>query len=311
MSSTRDVPNARKRQYLRVALGLVRDAGNDGIAPKELFPKAEIILQPYGVETTPYAADSNVPRLRTIIRFMTIRAVKAGWLVKSSARWYITPEGAEALDTYKSADGLFSAAMKAYKEWKTSTTQSTDSEIVDVIEVPSDDATAFNDGDDLVAARLDSARDTAAEAIRAHLEAMKEYPFQDMIAALLSAMGYHVAWVAPPGPDGGIDMLVYADPLGAQKPRIKVQVKHGSDPVSRNTLEQFFGVLGPSDVGIFVSRRGFTKDASREARHDKIRQVTLLDADELVKLWIKHYASMSEEQKAFMRIEPVYFLAPD
>jgi len=38
-------------------------------------------------------------------------------------------------------------------------------------------------------------------------------------------MGYHVAWVAPPGPDGGVDVIAQSDPLGINGPRIKVQVK--------------------------------------------------------------------------------------
>ena len=44
---------------------------------------------------------------------------------------------------------------------------------------------------------------------------MPPYQFQDLVAALLRAMGYHVAWVAPPGKDGGTDIVAYTDPLGA------------------------------------------------------------------------------------------------
>lgn len=46
--------------------------------------------------------------------------------------------------------------------------------------------------------------------------------------ALLTAMGYHVAWKAPPGPDHGIDVVAYPDPLGAREPRVKVSVRRRS-----------------------------------------------------------------------------------
>src|SRR5581483_1369220 len=36
-----------------------------------------------------------------------------------------------------------------------------------------------------------------------------------LVAALLRAMGYHVSWVAPPGPDRGVDIIARTDPLGA------------------------------------------------------------------------------------------------
>lgn len=290
--------------YLSLAK-IVRDAGEEGIAPKQLFVKIVALLTPTGVEVEPYKTQPNIPRFQTIIRFMTLRIVKAGWLVKSNSRWYITNEGVAAIETYSTAFDFGNAAIRAYNSWKIAepSIESGESDL-------SIDSVAVTESTpDLTIVTLDSAKETAIEAIRLHLESLKEYEFQDMIAALLRAMGYHVAWVAPPGPDGGIDMVVYSDPLGTQKPRIKVQVKHGSQPSSRVVLDQFFGVLGLDEVGIFVSRGGFTKDAWHTARHDKIRLVTLIDADSLVELWIKYYSQMSEDQKAFMRIEPVYFLA--
>ena len=54
----------------------------------------------------------------------------------------------------------------------------------------------------------------------------KSYEFQDLVADLLRAMDYHIAWIAPPGKDRGIDIIAYTDPLGASVPRIKVQFKH-------------------------------------------------------------------------------------
>lgn len=62
--------------------------------------------------------------------------------------------------------------------------------------------------------------------IKTHVDGMAPYEFQNLVAALLEAMGYHVHWVAPPGPDKGVDIIAGADQLSIEDPRIKVQVKH-------------------------------------------------------------------------------------
>jgi hypothetical protein len=82
-----------------------------------------------------------------------------------------------------------------------------------------------DDTDESRTATFEEAEETAWEQIRTHLAEMPPYEFQDLVAALLKAMGYHVLWVAPPGPDRGIDMIAHTDPLGTTSPRIKVQLK--------------------------------------------------------------------------------------
>ena len=70
------------------------------------------------------------------------------------------------------------------------------------------------------------------------------YEFQDMVAALLHAMGYFTPFVAPKGKDGGVDVLAFHDPLGATIPRVKVQVKHTpSSSVSVEVVRRLSGRL--------------------------------------------------------------------
>jgi restriction system protein len=73
------------------------------------------------------------------------------------------------------------------------------------------------------------------------------------VAALLRAMDYHIARVSPPGPDQGLDILGYTDPLGATGPRIKVQVNRRADKVTVDGLRAFMALLGSQDVGIFIA----------------------------------------------------------
>jgi hypothetical protein len=63
-----DISTERKFEYFRVALELVRNAGEDGVAPKDLFPKAVSMLKPSGIELQPYKAQPGSPRFQTIIR---------------------------------------------------------------------------------------------------------------------------------------------------------------------------------------------------------------------------------------------------
>jgi restriction endonuclease Mrr len=87
---------------------------------------------------------------------------------------------------------------------------------------------------------------------------MPPYDFQELVAELLKAMGYHVAWVSPPGKDAGIDIVAWVDPLGTRPPRIKVQVKRRTDKVGADGLRSFLAVIGAEDVGIYVAAGGFT-----------------------------------------------------
>jgi predicted Mrr-cat superfamily restriction endonuclease len=86
---------------------------------------------------------------------------------------------------------------------------------------------------------FEQAEEQAWNEIEAHVEDAP-FDFQDLVADLLRALGYHVSWVAPPGKDGGIDIIAHTDPLGSQTPRIKVQVKRVEQKIDLQSLNAFF-----------------------------------------------------------------------
>lgn len=137
------------------------------------------------------------------------------------------------------------------------------------------------------------------------------YEVQALAAELLRAMGYFVTWEAPKGKDGGIDIIAFRDPLGAQPPRIKVQVKRTAEAVAVEGLRSFLALIGDGDIGLFVSTGGFTRDAREEARRQESRQVTLVDAPEFYGLWARHYEKLSERAKRTFPLRPIWFLAPE
>jgi restriction system protein len=140
---------------------------------------------------------------------------------------------------------------------------------------------------------------------------MNPYDLQELVAGLLKAMGYFVTWVAPPGKDGGVDIVAFGDPLGTRPPRIKVQVKRHQDAVRVDGVRAFLAVLGEEDVGIFVNTGGFTKDAEHEARSQAMRRITLVDLERLFDLWVEHYGKLEDVTRRRMPVRPIWFLAPE
>lgn len=219
--------------------------------------------------------------------------VAAGFIRKQRGTWYLTDEGVASLSSSESA--AFDLANVAYKE-------------------SSGEASAAPSGDLLPASSasltLGEMKERADEGLRAAIASRSPYEFQDMVAALLHAMGYFTPFVAPKGKDGGVDVMAFHDPLGASVPRVKVQVKHTpSSSVSVEVVRQLVGLLNrDGDAGLVVTSGLFTSEAHRAARESH-RSVRLIDGDEFVDLWIRYYFKMSEEDKELLRITPVYFVS--
>src|SRR5262249_39239474 len=151
---------------------------------------------------------------------------------------------------------------------------------------PGDDEGPDNAKDDdgpgkKVIVTFEQAEEQAWQEIEEHLREMQPYDFQELVASLLQAMGYHVSWVAPPGKDGGIDIVAWSDPLGTRPPRIKVQVRRVGQNINVDGLRSFLSLLGDDDVGLFVTTAGFTKDAEDLARAQERRKITLIDIEKL------------------------------
>lgn len=251
---------------------------------------------------TPYEAgfyESGGTRFEKIVRFSTVDAVKAGWLIKQRGRWLVTEEGKVAMGAFPDPEAFYRRAVKLYMEWRNATPQEP---VVTEAVVESEESNAR--------ITFEQAEEQAWSEIENHLRAMPPYEFQNMVAALLRGMGYHVSWIAPPGRDGGIDIIAWSDPLGTRPPRIKVQVKRQQQAVAVDGLRSFMAVLGDDDVGLFVSIGGFTKDAADEARTHQSRKVTLVDLERLFDLWVEHYGKLDETARRRMPLQPIYFLAP-
>lgn len=268
----------------------------DGLLASQVLQEVESIVPPTPVEQEMYPNRPNVRRYERTVRFATIGPVKAGWITKNKGQWSLTDDGRAAYDAITDPEAFQREATRLYRQWKRGQPEPVESE-----EPAEDDA----------GSTFEEAEEAAWGEIRDYLATMPPYDFQNLVAALLKAMGYHVLWVAPPGPDRGIDMIAHTEPLGTSNPRIKVQVKRQADTkISREGVSSFIGILGAHDVGIYVSAGGFTAEAEREARSQEQRRVTLIDLNRLVELWIEHAARFDETDRQRLPLKPIYFLTP-
>ncbi|MCW5574971.1 MAG: restriction endonuclease [Burkholderiales bacterium] len=289
----------RKGELMRALFAQLIDAP-DGMMAKDALKAVERSIELTAFEKGSYKDGAR--RFEKLVRFSTITFVKAGWLVKADGIWSVTPEGAGAYKTITDPVNFHKRARQLYLEWRAKQPDAGSSEDEGLEEEVSEKDRAVDFEEIRLQARSD---------ISGFLKVMPPYEFQELVACLLRAMGYYVAWIAPPGKDGGIDVLAQSDPLNTRPPRIKVQVKRQEQKISVDGLRSFMAVLNEDDVGLFVSTGGFTKDAMDEARTQEKRKVTLIDLEKFFDLWIEHYEKLDDEAHRRFPLKPVYFLSPE
>lgn len=295
-----EITRRRQGEIMRTVYQILLESGGEGLPPSEVIRRAQERLDLTDYERGEYPSSPGKPRFDKILRFSTIGHVKAGWLLKSrSDGWSLTEEGIEAYKQFPDPEEFQYQADKRYWEWERTRRESAQSSAEDIEE-------------ETAAATLEEAQDAAWAEVKAYVERMPPYEFQSLVAALLGAMGYHVAWIAPPGPDRGVDIIAFTDPLGAEGPRIKVQVKRQTtSKISVGEIRSFMATLSSYDVGLYISVSGYTEDAHVEARQQESRRIRLIDLEQLFDLWVQYYGRLSEEDRSLLPVRPVYFLAPD
>jgi len=242
---------------------------------------------------------SGFIRWHTVVHFYSIDFVKSGYLKKEGGKWSLTETGREVLKL--AAPDLLEKANEGYKKWAAE-------------RGPKEPTKEVADDVDTEQIERQTAYEQALEQSRAeieeHINEMDAYAFQQVVAELMTAMGYHVPFVAPQGPDGGVDVVAYKDPLGMTSPRIRIQVKHRDAKVTVNEVRELEGVLRrEGDIGLIVSSGGFTADAEREIR-SSTKHIETMDLARLIKLWQEHYDRLREPGKKLLPLVQLHFLAP-
>lgn len=255
----------------------------EGMPAKELLAYLPQVANLTDYEKA-YPGPNSVPRYEKIVRLSTIPLVHAGWLVKNNkGRWYVTEEGRDACRKFPNAQELYKEALRLFEQVK--------------------------EGAPAAAMVVEEAEEKSWEQVQKYLLETRLLEFRTLIAELLQAMGYHVAWIAPPEKEHGqIDMVAYTDPLGVKGPRILVQIKHKGQPTTMEGMKSFLSVLNSRDYGLLISSGGFTCEVTEEIGTDTFQKTTLLDLENFFDLWVKYYDQLSEEAKQRFPLKKIYFL---
>lgn len=287
------IPHERIGEYMHQALLVLKEHGGS-LQSKEVMRVLSERLRLNEYELARYEKSGYV-RWESVLHFYSIGLKKAGWLRKQKGYWVITPEGEEAVKLLPL--DLYNKANVAYAEWrKANPKESEPEESLEPTEITANSIT------------LEQAESNATAGIEAYIRNLNAYEFQDLVAALLRAMGFHIPFVAPKGKDGGVDIVAYKDPLGAQPPRIKVQVKHRQEKCGPQTVRELLGVIRKEgEVGLIVSSGGFTTDAIVEMQKSPVH-IEAIDLSNLISLWQEHYGKLDEEDKKLLPLRSIAFL---
>lgn len=299
-----DSQTRRIGEHLRVLLEILK-AQPQGLQAKEALARLTSKVTLNAHEAGDYPSGGR--RFEKMVRFASVGLVKAGWMTKTKGVWVITAAGQKALDTFKDPTIFRQESLRLYYQWKKSRPENFTEETADETGEAEDLPELIEGGP--VVGTFEEAEESAWDDIRKFLRQVDPYELQTMVAGLLKAMGFHIYFEAPPGPDGGIDIIAFSDPLGSKPPRMKVQVKRETGPMSPDQVRSFMSLIGDGEVGVFVNVGGFSRNTQEEVRKQMTRHVTL-DDEGFFELWVKHYAALEDIYKEKMPIRPIHFLAP-
>ena len=287
------ISHERIGEYMKQALLVLKEHGGS-LPSKEMMSRLSERLKLNEHELARYEKSGYV-RWESVLHFYSINLKKAGWLRKQKGYWIVTPEGEGAAKL--SPSDLFTKAKIAYGEWRKAHPKEQEPEET---EEPTESTTH--------SITLEQSESNATAGIEEYVRNLNPYDFQDLVAALLRAMGFHIPFVAPKGKDGGVDIVAYKDPLGAAPPRIKVQVKHRQEKCGPQTVRELLGVIRKEgEVGLIVSSGGFTTDALVEIQKSPVH-IEAIDLSNLISLWQKYYEKIDEEAKHLLPLRSIAFL---
>lgn len=182
----------------------------------------------------------------------------------------------------------------------------------DIESVPSADGekATIEDDDALVEESAVDIEQLAADSIETHISRVFQgHRLAELVEAVLRAEGY-VTRLSPPGPDGGVDVLVGSGPLGLEPPRIVVQVKSGHGQVDAPTMRNLQGAARNfgADTALFVSWGGFNR-AAHQLATDQWFQLRIWNSGTLIEKITENYDRLPEQFQAQLPLKQVWTLA--
>lgn len=147
--------------------------------------------------------------------------------------------------------------------------------------------------------------DQSVERIKDKILALDWDEMQELVAALLRALGYRTL-ISAAGADRGKDIIASRDGFGFERPRIVVEVKHRKGAMGAQEIRSFLGGRHTDDRGLYVSTGGFTREAIYEA--ERASTVThLMTLDGLAEAIIDQYERLDEDGRRLIPLRRIYW----
>jgi restriction system protein len=136
----------------------------------------------------------------------------------------------------------------------------------------------------------------------------REHDLTRLVAAILEALGF-VCDVSPAGPDGGVDILAGAGPLGFSDPTIVVEVKSEPGPVGSAVLRTLHSAVTRygADHGVLVAWGGVSRPAVAEFAHLR-KTIRIWDSEVLLEKLFQTYPQLPESIRAQLPLKQAWVL---
>ena len=149
----------------------------------------------------------------------------------------------------------------------------------------------------------------AQDTIRAFIERkFKGHGLARLVEAVLQATGYTTT-AAPPGPDGGVDIVAGRGPMGFDPPRLCVQVKSSSSPINVEIIQRLHGSMKDvgADHGLVVSWGGFNAKVPPQER-SQFFAIRLWDSGDLILALLENYKKLPDGIRAELPLKRIWVL---
>ena len=135
--------------------------------------------------------------------------------------------------------------------------------------------------------------------------------FEDLVARLLSEMGFEIDESASKIGDGGIDVrgtLLIGDVI---RTRMAVQVKRWKKNVPAPIVQQVRGSLEVHEQGLIITTSDFSKGAREEATKPNATPVALMNGEQLVVLLVENGVGVERRSHDLIELEDEDASVPD
>ena len=163
--------------------------------------------------------------------------------------------------------------------------------------------------DELMEKGYNSITASLAQELLEKLRIVDPYFFEQIIADLLSAMGYGNSFVTKKSGDGGIDGEVNQDKLGLDKIFFQAKRYGDSNSVTASHVRDFVGTLDLHGVnkGIFITTSRFPND-TQSILSKTPKNIILINGTKLAKLMIEYNVGVNAEKTyEIKRIDSDFF----